>query len=271
MNKSLVLMFCGVALFLSGCGGQESAPTVLPALSLLGMGLGIGDLVGDQWRATARRRIDTYLSEIEAAGYRKSIRMVLDRDFGPELLVNAVPVIRARGFALLAILAQRVKRRTPGGDIIELEKDIAWLHECLPQVRDILCGVQLSNEEWNDDFGGGPGSVPTTSPEEFAAWHNALSPIVRELAPGVPLCAGDIGHARSRRWWEAVLTAGLKDYDAISNHVYSVKDLYGPANKPVWVTEAGDLSYHRPWQEKFFLYVWNEQSRWGKRPGGGIL
>src|SRR3990172_7814927 len=110
-------------LLLAGCaGGGHPSGQVLP-LPSIGMNLGLGDLIN---RPDTAQRVATYLDEIALAGYAHEVRMVVDRNWGPQVLERVVPVIRAKGFRLLAIL-------TPGNHTgpVSMEADLAWITHAL--------------------------------------------------------------------------------------------------------------------------------------------
>jgi len=269
----LIWLLCCAALLLSGCGPSAAPAGPLPALSLIGMGLGLGDLVGyflpdGSWVARTgeeiARRVEAYLKEI-AAGYAKEIRFDLGRVWGPRLLESAYPVIREQGFKVVAILSPG--KEPPVGEI-KLEEDIAWLRVALPKVKEDCLAFEFWNEPANPKIGNTELAVP--DPPTYIAWHNAIAKVVRELAPGLPILGPSVMGKWSWAWWEAV--RDLIDYDIVNSHLYGAGDLYGPSDKPTWVTEAGNMSYWRPWHAKYFLYVWNSAGdQWAKRPGGGIL
>jgi hypothetical protein len=249
---------------LAGCaggGGHPSGP-ILP-LSAIGMNLTITDLVN---RPDAGLRAATYLDEIAAAGYAHEIRMPLDRYWGPQLLTSVVPVIRAKGFKLLAIL-------TPGNHVApgyDAALDLAWIEHVLPQVRDILVGVQLANEQWQTRIDGN--KLTPFPPAEYVYWHRWITPTIRRLAPGVPIVEGDIdgGWKESIQWWDDTQRAGTIDSDALSWHVYGA-DLPPAYGRIVWITEAGSVKECVAPAVKCYPYTWNSTDRFAKRPGRGIL
>jgi hypothetical protein len=227
------------------------------------MNLTIDDLVN---RPDASQRVTTYLDEIAAAGYAHEIRMPLDRYWGPQLLTTAIPVIRAKGFKLLAIL-------TPGNHVkpgYDAALDLIWIEQVLPQIRDILVGVQLANEQWQTRIGST--KLTPFPPAEYVYWHRWITPSIRRLAPGVPIIEGDIdgGWSESIHWWEATQRAGTIDIDALSWHVYGA-DLPPAYGRTVWITEAGSVNECVVPAVKCFVYTWNSTDRFAKRPGGGIL
>jgi len=259
-RQALLVVF----LLLTGCasGGGHPSGQVLP-LSAIGMNLTITDLVN---RPDASQRAGTYLDEIAAAGYAHEVRMPLDRYWGPQLLTTVVPAIRAKGFKLLAIL-------TPGNHVApghDATADLAWIEQVLPQVRDILVGVQLANEQWQTRIDGN--KLTPFPPAEYVYWHRWITPTIRRLAPGVPIVEGDIdgGWEESIQWWEATQQAGTIDIDALSWHVYGA-DLPPAYGRIVWITEAGSVKECVAPVIKCFVYTWNSADRFSKRPGGGIL
>src|SRR6202043_3808192 len=115
-----------------------------------------GDLLHPK---TAASRLAVYLDELAAAGYKKQIRIILPPDWGPGIYEHWFPVIRARGFKVLAILGQE-KRDTTA----DLPAAIAWVKQILPLVREDLVGVQIVNEpaHW-------------FTPQEYAAYHRQVA------------------------------------------------------------------------------------------------
>src|SRR5262249_26690318 len=135
-------------------------------------------------------------------------------------------------------------------------------------VRNDLLGVQLVNEQayW-------------FTPEEYAAYHSRIAPLIRSLAPDVPIVAGDFGvpakGANTLDLWQRAVAAGASDYDILSIHVTGTKrqaDLkdfatrlrtfWGP-NRRIWITEGdwGQLPFLRGCGlnvEEDFIYTWND-------------
>src|SRR5262249_18811838 len=118
------------------------------------------------------------------------------------------------------------------------------------------------------------------------------APLVRKLAPGVPIVAGDFGVPERGRnsldVWRAMVEAGATDYDVLSIHVTGsrkVGELAGLAARlrafggpgRVWVTE-GDwgqtrfLREHGVEVEETFVYTWNDDPMPAliRRPGGRL-
>jgi hypothetical protein len=270
-RTSLLLM----VLVLTGCRPSriDTGPGSLP-LSQFSVNISAGDLLDP---ATAEARIGRYLDEIAAAGYKKQIRIILPPDWGPRIYEHWFPAIRARGFKVLAILGQ--ERRDSAA--IESEA-IAWIKHILPLVRGDLIGVQIVNEP-----------AYTFTPEEYATYHARIAPLVRELAPEVPIVAGDFGVPEKGQntldIWKAILAAGTVDYDILSIHVAGwrkageLKDFAarlrrfaGPQRK-VWITEGdwGQLAFLRDQGvnvEEDFLYTWNDDAMPNliRRPGGRL-
>jgi hypothetical protein len=222
------------------------------------MNLTIDDLIN---RVDGPQRAATYLDEIEKAGYRKSVRMVYDRSWGPQLSAWLPDLLRRKGFKLLAILS-------PGTHVDGkpyIEADAAWFRQALPGITDILDGVQFANEQWNSV---GRGESYIFPPADFAWWHNTLLPLVTQLAPHVPIVEGDIGGGSGDAWWQQVRAAKIVGVDALSEHLYGHS--LTPSDLPIWITEAGSVADCYP-NIPCWLYTWNETSKWAKRPGGGIL
>jgi hypothetical protein len=262
-----------LVVLLVGCERKiDIGPGEVP-LSEFSANISAGDLLDPR---TAGTRLAIYLDELAAAGYKKQIRIILPPDWGPRIYEHWFPVLRARGFKVLAILGQ--EKRDSAADIPAAR---AWIRHILPLVRTDLIGVQLVNEpaHW-------------FSPAEYAAYHQDMAPLVRELAPQVPLVAGDFGatsHGRnSLDFWRAAVAAGV-DYDILSVHptgtlrentlgafAKQVRALVGPGGR-VWITEGdwGHLSYLRRQGlnvEENFIYTWNDDDMPNmiRRPGGRL-
>jgi hypothetical protein len=272
----LTLMLC-----LMGCklGGDGPRLIVTPQIiARTGMNLSIGDVAG---RADGIQRLTIYLDEIAAAGYLKEVRMVFDRVWGPFLL-PFLPILRRKGFKLLAILSSGA---CPGGqeDGVQLEKDKAWISRFLPEAKDILVGVQCANEQWG--FGG------NFAPNEYAAWHNELTPLIRDLTPGVPIVEGDVDQRPlTHNWWRNVVASGVRDVDALSLHItghdkeHDLLDVMNLVRQKcpehagrLWITEgnAGQMEFLNGKGfnvERAFPYTWaTTETGLARRPGGGIL
>jgi hypothetical protein len=257
---------------LAGCDRRkiDVGPGDVP-LSEFSANVSAGDLLDP---ATADTRLGVYLDELAATGYKRQVRIILPPDWGPRIYEHWFPAIRARGFKVLAILGQ--ERRDSAADETAA---VAWARHILPLVREDLIGVQIVNEP-----------AYTFTPEEYGAYHRRMAPLVRELAPGVPIVAGDFGVPEKGQntldFWKAAVAAGASDYDALSVHVTGwrkegeLKDFAarlrafrGPGR--VWVTEGdwGQLRFLRKQGvnvEEHFLYTWNDDALPGliRRPGG---
>ncbi len=79
---------------------------------------------------TASARFALYLDELTAGRYKKQIRIILPPDWGPRIYEHWFPVIRAKGFKVLAILGQ--EKRDSAAD---LPTTLAWTKRILPLVR----------------------------------------------------------------------------------------------------------------------------------------
>src|SRR5262249_26488904 len=141
---------------------------------------------------------------------------------------------------------------------------VAWARHILPLVRHDLIGVQIVNEP-----------AYTFTPQEYGAYHLRMAPLVRELAPRVPIVAGDFGvPAKGQNTldgWKAMVEAGAGDYDVHSIHVTGwrkegelrdfavrLREFGGPGR--VWVTEGdwGQLRFLRAQGvavEEHFIYT----------------
>lgn len=257
-------------LFLASCATGPRIPLDLGANPPVwyGMNISADDLLAINH---AESRLATYLDELAAAGYAKQIRIIFPPDWGEYIWEVWFPVIRAKGFKVIAILGQekRDSANMPG-------KAQAWARSILPLIKDDLIGVQVVNEAWG-----------TFTPAEYVAWHQIMAPIIRQLAPGVPILAGDVDPVRSHLdWWEHVMQAGI-DFDVISLHVtdFDKKSdlsaltqrlirLHGPG-ATYWITEGG--YGHLPWLTTHglnvradFIYSWNTKDGHARRPGGPL-
>jgi hypothetical protein len=251
----------------------DAGPGDVP-LSQFSANISASDLLRPE---TAESRLAVYLDELSAAGYKKQIRIILPPDWGPRIYQHWFPAIRARGFKVLAILGQ--ERRDSAADRAAA---VAWVKHILPLVRADLIGVQIVNEP-----------AYAFTPQEYADYHCEIAPLVRELAPGVPIVAGDFGVPESGRntldFWRAAVDAGASDYDVLSLHVTGwrkrgelrdyarrVRDFAGPSRR-VWVTEGdwGQLGFLREQGlevEEHFIYTWNDDDLPAliRRPGGRL-
>ncbi len=262
-------------LFLAGCGHRkiDIGPGDLP-LSEFSVNISAGDLLDP---ATADSRLSLYLDEIAAAGYKKQIRIILPPDWGPRIYEHWFPVLRARGFKVLAILGQ--ERRDSAAD---MPATVAWIQHILPLIRSDLIGIQIVNEPayW-------------FSPEEYAAYHQQIASLIRSLVPEVPIVAGDFGiQAKGRNTlahWQAAVAAGASDYDVLSIHAtgtrrrgelqefaHRLRAFAGPGRR-IWITEGdwGHLSFLREQGievEEDFIYTWNDDEIPAliRRPGGRL-
>jgi hypothetical protein len=261
-------------LLLAGCAGKiDTGPGDLP-LSEFSANISAGDLLKPE---TAAARIGIYLDELAAAGYRKQIRIILPPDWGPMIHEHWFPVIRAHGFKVVAVLGQE-KRDTTAN----LPGALAWIRHILPLVRSDLLGVQVVNE---------PAYWFTA--EEYAAYHRQVAPLIRTLAPGVPIIAGDFGvqenGANTLDHWKSAVAAGATDYDILSIHVTGTRkksDLqkfavrlrgFVESGRRIWITEGawGHLPFLREQGvpvEECFIYTWNDDAlpELIRRPGGKL-
>lgn len=259
----------------SGCHGDriDRGPGDVP-LSEFSANISAGDLLDPR---TASSRLGTYLDELAAAGYKKQIRIILPPDWGPIIYQHWFPTIRSRGFKVLAILGQ--EKRDSAADVPAAR---AWIRHILPLVRKDLIGVQIVNEpaHW-------------FTPAEYAEYHRQVAPLIRSLAPGVPIVAGDFGvqpdGKNSLDFWKAAVATDMVDYDILSIHptgITRTRDLddfarrlldFGGRERKIWITEGdwGQLPYLRERGlhiEEAFLYTWNDDAdeRLIRRPGGRL-
>jgi hypothetical protein len=259
---------------LAGCHRKiDPGPGDLP-LSAFSANISAGDLLDPE---TAGSRLAIYLDELTTNGYKKQIRIILPPDWGPSIYEHWFPVIRARGFKVLAILGQ--EKRDSAAD---LPATVAWINDILPRVRSDLIGIQIVNEPayW-------------LSPEEYAAYHRRIAPLLRSLAPEVPIVAGDFGveeqGMNTLALWQHAVAAGASDYDIVSLHVTGrrreselqdfaarLRASCGSAHR-IWITEGdwGQLRFLRENGvnvEEAFIYTWNDDQLPGliRRPGGRL-
>jgi hypothetical protein len=233
-----------------------------------------GDLLQHK---TSASRLALYLDELAAAGYKKQIRIILPPDWGPGIYEHWFPVIRSRGYKVLAILGQE---RRDSAD--ELQTAVSWIRHILPLVRSDLVGIQLVNEPAN-----------TFTPEDYGDYHRQIAPLIRCVAPGVPIVAGDFGAPEQGKntldQWKAAVVAGAWDYDILSIHVTGtrregelrdfakrVRAFAGPGRR-IWITEGdwgqfGVLRGHGLEVEENFIYTWNDDVLPAliRRPGGKL-
>jgi hypothetical protein len=261
-----------LVLALSGCDRRkiDVGPGDVP-LSEFSANVSAGDLLDP---ATADARLGVYLDELAAAGYKRQVRIILPPDWGPRIYEHWFPAIRSRGFKVLAILGQ--ERRDSAADEAAA---VAWVRHVLPLVREDLIGVQIVNEP-----------AYTFTPEEYGAYHRRIASLVRDLAPGVPIVAGDFGvpakGQNTLEAWKTFVAAGASDYDVLSVHVTGwrkegelkdfaarLREFRGPGR--VWVTEGdwGQLRFLREQgvgAEEHFIYTWNDDALPGliRRRGG---
>jgi hypothetical protein len=257
----------------TGCSKKIDAGPASHALSHFSMNISAGDLLNPE---TAADRLATYLDELTATGYRKQVRIILPPDWGPRIYRHWFPVIRAKGFKVLAILGQ--ERRDSAANVPET---IAWIKHILPRVRADLVGIQIVNEH-----------AHWFTPAEYAAYHQQIAPLIRSLAPGVPIVAGDFGVPaqgdNTLDLWKAAVAAGATDYDVLSIHVTGVVKEYKledfarrlrafAGGRRIWITEGdwGQLQFLRARGlnvEETFVYTWNDDQdlKLIRRPGGRL-
>jgi hypothetical protein len=131
------------------------------------------------------------------------------------------------------------------------------------------------------------------TPQEYAAYHRRLTPLIRRLAPGVPIVAGDFGIQANGRntlgMRQTAVAAGASDYDVLSVHATGVRrrgeladfarrlQAFRRPGLRVWITE-GDWG-HLPCLfgqgvdvEEDFVYTWNDDTvpDLVRRPGGRL-
>jgi hypothetical protein len=215
---------------------------------------------------TAACRLNVYLTEIEQAGHQKHIRIVYPPDWGPYILQHWFPVIRSHGFRVTIILAQE---RTPVTNVA------AWLTVGIPPIRDLIDGAELMNE---------PSSTSQMGPHEYALWHRALLPLVRQALPGVPVLSPTINFGKGWETWlrRTGLTVAAGDYDIMSIHpqggsqaeMRQITQMVG--SHRVWATESfwtepSKLRALGVNVERTYVYTWNPDPQHPEqvwRPGG---
>ena len=99
------------------------------ALSKIAVNIGAGDLLDP---STAASRLTIYLDELIGLGYSREIRCIFTPGLGSIIYEHWWPVLRAKGFKVLAILAQG---KTDSADIAEASE--AWARQILPLVKRI--------------------------------------------------------------------------------------------------------------------------------------
>lgn len=261
---------------LAGCASGPQIDTSIGTNppSVYGWNIGAADLLDP---ATAPCRLGVYLDELAAQGYAKQIRIIYTPYWGPQILRDWIPVIRAKGYRVLVILSQDGRGVKYGsGNDSGVGDQAEWIAGGLPPILDILDGVQPSNEP--DEFSG-------KSPREFADWFRKIATMIRETVPGVPIVGPDL--RKSETGW--IAQTGLvygQDYDIVNLHVThmdtvgeleTIKQaaLTSHPQPRVWVTE-GDWG-QSPWYsahglpiERAYVYVWNGHEPESRRPGGAI-
>lgn len=266
-HTGLLLLTCAL---LSACATGPQIDTSLDGHlpAAYGWNIGAADLLDP---ATGPCRLGTYLDELTAQGYARQIRLIYTSEWGPQIRDTWLPVIRAKGYRVLAILSQH-----PG------DKDLArldpWIRSGLPAIVDVLDGVQLANE---------PDGYSGMTPTQYTDWHRQVASIVRQVAPGVPILSPDFRGVGA--WNDWVMRTQLdygRDYDVVSlhvTHVTGVNDLQTYVNDVkrwtqqttprVWITE-GDWG-QRVWfdghglpVERSYVYVYNGHEPESRRTGG---
>jgi hypothetical protein len=244
------------------------------SLSEFSANISAGDLLQP---ATASWRLGVYLDELAAAGYKKQLRIILPPDWGPFIYEHWFPVLRERGFKVLAILGQ--EKRDSAED---RARAIAWIKHILPLVRSDLIGIQIVNEPAN-----------WFAPAEYAAYHQEIARLIRTLAPKVPIVAGDFGAeekgSNTLNHWKAAVAAGATDYDILSIHPTGTKRIselkafaerlrdFAGSTRRIWITEGdwGHLTFFRRTGlnvDEDFIYTWNDDDdpTLIRRPGGKL-
>jgi hypothetical protein len=131
------------------------------------------------------------------------------------------------------------------------------------------------------------------TPQEYAAYHQQIAPLIRSLAPEVPIVAGDFGVQEAGRntlgIWQSTAAAGARDYDVLSLHVTGItkerhlkdfarrlRNFVSPGQR-IWITEGdwGQRQYLHDQGvtvEETFIYTWNDDElpTLIRRPGGRL-
>lgn len=260
--RTAIVTFISLPLLLSACATAgprtDTGPGGLPPATW-GWNIGAGDLLGP---SSAGCRLGVYLDELTTAGYAKQIRIVYTPSVGPFVLQHWVPVIRAKGFRVLAILYQ-----SRADSDVDRQRD--WILTGLPVIADILDGVQIANEvdrtAYND-----------FSPAEYWAFHRYVAMVVRSTLPGVKIVGPDIQTTESSVRFLAdsglvygqdynivsVHITGVDRLDDIQRYVREVRRLTGQQKPRVWITEgdwgqADALSREGLVPGRSYVYVWN--------------
>lgn len=255
---------CAVVL-LAGCAGTGFPKGQVLPFSSVGLHLEVYEIVN---HPNIAQRTAAYLDEIIAGGkYAKELRIVFNKEIGPVVLRDMIPVIRAKGFKVLPILSMGNQMRPH-----DVESDLAWINFSLPQVVDLLVDntVQLANEQWQYRIDGH--KLVPFPPAEFVVWHRTISSALRKLIPGIRIAEGDIdgGWENAMKWWRDIEKAGGIDIDYLTWHVYTpeIPPTYGHT---IWITEAGDPKDCVAPAIRCFVFAWNTTDRFSRRPGGGVL
>src|SRR3990167_4486463 len=142
-NMGLWLLI-GLALVLSGCkgggGGGAEITVLLGAIPLIRYSMIVG--MGDLFQSETTWKFSQYLDEVAAAGYKKVTRFPLPFDWGPGILNTVDPLFRTKGFKFLPILSHGAHEGT-----IDPAQIITWIEKAAPQLRDLVVGVQIANEQ----------------------------------------------------------------------------------------------------------------------------
>lgn len=264
MRYSLLVFV--VIWFLTGCaGGQVQSHIARDAPSQYGMNLSASDLLDP---STSKCRLSTYLNEIPQQGFARQVRIIYPPDWGPQILRDWIPIIRAKGFRVAVILSQS-----------NLDADVGaqlhWIETGLPPIADILDAVQPQNES-NDTTG--------WSPTQYAAWHRAVTPAIRAAVPGVPILSPTLNdHGEWVSWHRGTGLFPGQDYDILAANVSNwssslLRKLAVIAQSealPLWLTEsrweeAGKLRERGVNVQRSYVFVWNgpEFGSMAVRPGG---
>jgi hypothetical protein len=174
------------------------------------------------------------------------------------MLQHWIPVIRAKDFRILPILYQ-------GWQDEPLEAQRQWITTGLPQVADLLDGVEPSNEVNRDLYN-------NMGPKTYARWHRQVVQWVREAVPGVPILSPQFHDPGSKKYVKKTRLVYGEDFDVYAIHTtgYSATKRWkwarahsGVETPRVWITEG------RPKQwaqlnnegvqriERMYTYVYN--------------
>lgn len=276
--KIIVVYLVTMGLLMPTLGEPYEGFPQTPPATTVAWNIGAGDLLDPE---TASCRLGVYLDELAAAGGPRQIRFVFTPSTGPFMLQHWIPVIRAKGFRILPILYQSWQDE-------ELEVQRQWIASGLPQVADLLDGVEPSNEVSRDRYN-------NMGPRTYGRWHRQVAQWIREAVPGVPILSPQFHDSGSKKYVKKTGLIYGVDFDIYAIHTTGYKASKrwkwarkhaGVARPRVWITEGRPTQ----WQqlnngdgpdrvERLYVYVWNCNNhehdgesgctRYMLRPAGG--